>query len=156
MAEGFQFSKNIRKRGRQVENAGARAVRRAARRVLKSLVYSTKVDKGVARSNWRVGIGAPTRAVIGAYYPYKKGSKGDGMGMSETANADAAISAGYEKIDTLRGLSGAGLKTSLYISNNISYLDKAMSGGTMTTAVLEAQSSLRSFKIFTNEGREEE
>lgn len=119
-----------------------------AKKSLRSLVQNTKVDKGVARSNWRVGVGAPTRSVISAYSPYPKGSKANGMGITETKNAGATISAGNALINSVRGRSGVGLTTAIYISNNTPYINKAMTPGAIEISIREAQSTLRSFRFF--------
>jgi len=151
----LQFSKNIRERGRQFENSASALVRAAAKRGLKSLVFNTKADTGKARSNWRVGIGAPTRAVIQPYSPYKKGSKADGQGISETANAQAAISAGFARINSVRGISGVGLTTGIFISNNVDYIDKALIPGSLELASAEARAAIRGFKLFVDNPRDE-
>lgn len=156
MADLLQFSKNIRRRGRQVENSASELVRSMAKRTLRSLVQNTKVDKGVARSNWRVGVGNPTTAVIGAYSPYPKGSKGNGQGTSETANAAATIAAGNARINSVRGVSGVGLKTAVYITNSIPYLDKALLPGAVEISVREAQAVIRGFRIFDRSSRGDE
>lgn len=152
----LQFSKSIRRLGRQVENSASELVRATARRTLKSLVLQTKVDKGVARSNWRVGIGAPARSVIDAYVRYPKGSKANGQGIGETANAQATIRAGFARINAVKGISGAGLKTGIFISNNISYLDKAMLPGAVETAMMEASAAVRGFKFLDPRGDDDE
>ncbi len=148
MATLAQFSRNIRKRGSQVENSSTRVVKAVSKRALRSLVQNTKVDKGVARSNWRVGIGAPTRSVIDAYTRYPKGSKANGAGINETANANAAIAAGNARIDSVRGVAFRGLQTSIYISNHVPYLNKAMIAGGVETALLEARSEIAGFRVF--------
>lgn len=144
----LQFSKNIRRRGRQFENSASRLVRQMAKRSLRSLVFNTKVDKGVARSNWRVGVGAPTRSVIDAFVPYPKGSKANGQGISESANANATIAAGNARINSVRGISGVGLTTGIFISNNVPYIDKALVSGGLQVSVVEAQSEVRGFRLF--------
>jgi len=154
MNDIVQFSRNIRKRGRQVVNSGSEATRRAAKSALTSLVLATKADTGRARSNWRVGIGAPTSAEIEPYSPYRKGSKANGQGMGETANAFAAIAAGTARINSVKGVSGVGLKTAIFVSNNIAYLDKAMTSGGFEASLLEAQASIRGFKIFDRNGED--
>ena len=148
MATLAQFSRNIRRRGTQIENSATRIVKAVSVRALKSLVRNTPVDKGVARSNWRVGIGAPTRAVIGAYAPGKK------LGISESANASAAIAAGTARINSVRGTS-QGLATAIYISNAVPYIGKLNSGsstqapaGFVETALLEAKAELAGFRVF--------
>ncbi len=150
MATLIQFSRNIRKRGRQVVNSGSRVVRGAAKVSLRSLVLATPVDKGVARSNWRVGIGAPARTIIEAYAPGKK------LGIHERANANAAIRAGNARINAVQGVSGVGLKTAIWISNSIPYLNKLNNDGSSSqaasgfiqTALLEAQVFIRGFRVF--------
>ena len=149
MTDIAQFSRNIRKRGRQVVNSSSEAVRRSARVALKSVVLSTKVDTGQARSNWRVGAGAAPTAVIKAYVQYRKGSKGNGAGIAESANAAATIAAGVAKINSVRGVSGVGLKTAIILTNNVSWLDRATPAGILQIATREAQGSLRGFRIFS-------
>lgn len=148
MATLIQFSRNIRKRGSQIENSATRMVKAAAKASLRSLVTGTKVDKGVARSNWRVGIGSPTRAVIGAYSPYPRGSKGAGQGQSETANAAATIAAGNARINSVRGAS-RGLETAIYISNAIEYPKQAFPSGLVELATLEARLAIKGVRVFT-------
>ena len=145
-----QFSRNIRSRGSQIENASSRVTRRASRRALQSLVISTPVDKGVARSNWRVGVGAPTRAVIPAYSP------GRNLGIGESANAVATIAAGVARINSVRGVRGVGLTTAIYISNAAPYIEVLNSGsskqapaGFIQIALAEARSEIRNFRVFS-------
>lgn len=144
----LQFSKSIRRRGRQFENSASELVRRMARKTLTSLVLNTKADTGRARSNWRVGIGAPTRANIEPYNPYPKGSKANGQGIGESANASAAIAAGRARINSVRGISGVGLKTGIFISNNLPYIEKAVVPGGVESSVLEARAVVRGFRLF--------
>lgn len=151
MATLAQFSRNIRKRGSQIENSGTRMTKAAAKRALRSLVTNTPVDKGVARSNWRVGVGGQPTAVIGAYAPGKK------LGINERANAAAAISAGIARINSVRGVSGrgGGLQTAIYIANNTPYIEKLNAGyskqaaaGFVERALLEASMEIKGFRIF--------
>lgn len=145
-----QFSKNIRSRASQVENGGTRLVKAVSTRALIALVRATPVDKGVTRSNWRVGIGAPTRSVIPAYAPGKK------LGIGENANASAAIAVGRARINGVRKGNG-GLTTAIYISNNTSHIEKLnRSGGTnqnspgwIQAALSEARSEIREFRFFS-------
>lgn len=146
----LQFSKSIRRRGRQFENSASELVRRMARRTLRSLVLNTKADTGKARSNWRVDIGAPTRSVIDPYNPYPKGSKADGQGIGESANAAAAIAAGNARINSVRGVSGVGLTTGIFISNNVDYINKALVPGALEASTTEARAEVRGFRIFVD------
>lgn len=148
MATLAQFSKNIRRRGRQVENAGTRLTKQVATRALISLVRGTPADTGEHRSNWRVGIGAPTRAVIKPYAP------GRNLGIEENANASAAIAAGRARINSVKANSG-GLKTAIYVSNNAPAIGLLNSGssrqapaGFVDRALVEARSEIRNFRVF--------
>lgn len=125
MATVFQFSRNIRKYGSRIQNNAVSTTKRAAKKALTSLVEGTPVDKGVARSNWRVSLGNPTRAVIPAYAPGTK------LGIGESANAKATIAAGFAQINRLT----AGVNyptgeagTALYIANAVPYLSKLRAG----------------------------
>lgn len=152
----LKFSKNIFRRGRQVENSATALVKSVAKRSLRSLVANTKVDTGKARSNWRVGIGSPTRSVIEPYVPYKKGSKAGGLGINEKANAQATISAGISRINSVRGVSGVGLKKAIYISNNVDYLDKALLPGAIEISIVEARSVIKGFRVFDSRRRDDD
>lgn len=156
MGSLVQFSKNIRKRGRQVENAGTRFTKAVAKRALRALVTTTPVDTGNARSNWRVGIGASTSAEIPPYAPGKK------LGIGETANAGAAISAGIARINSVRGKSGVGLTTAIYITNNTGYIGNLPNGkglndgyspqapaGFIEAALADSTSAIRNLRVFT-------
>jgi hypothetical protein len=118
-------------------------------RALKSLINNTPADKGVARSNWRVGLGNPPRAVISAYAP------GKNLGINERANASAAFAAGRARILSVKSTS-RGLEKSIYIANSVPYIEKLNNGyskqapaGFVQTALLEAKSELAGFKVFT-------
>ncbi len=145
MATLAQFSRNIRKRGSQVENSSKRIVQTVSKRTLRALVNGTKVDKGVARSNWRVGLGASTRSVISAYAPYPKGSQANGQGAGERANANAAIRAGSARINSLPQ---GPLRTAVIISNSIPYGRTAFPPGMISAAVQEGRLAIRSFRVF--------
>lgn len=152
MATLAQFSKNIRRRGRQVENASTRIVKRVSIKALKILVTGTPVDTGQHRSNWRVGIGAPTRAVIAPYSP------GKNLGINESGNANAAIAAGRARIESVRGKPGVGLTTAIYISNNAPAITKLNSGsstqspgGFVEMASAAARAEIANFRVFQDE-----
>ena len=165
MATLAQFSQNIRKRGSQIENAGTRVVKAVSKRALRALVWATPVDEGVARSNWRVGIGASTSSVISAYSPGKK------LGIGERSNGNAAIAAGLARINSVRGASGrgGGLQTAIYITNNTDYIGNLSNGRGLNdgfspqapanfieTALQEADSVIRNFRVFQTGAGDEE
>ena len=151
----LQFSRNIRKRGNQIQNSSAKLTKKTAKVALRSLVDGTPVDKGVARSNWRVSLDNSTSSVIPAYSP------GKSLGIGERSNAQATIASGIAKIDLLtvgakRGTGQAG--TAVFITNSIPYLDKLRSGYSpqqpddwVNSALLEAQAVVRQTKLLTRD-----
>ena len=129
-----------------------RLTQRVAKVALRSLVNGTPVDKGVARSNWRVSIGVETRKVIPAFAPGKK------LGIGETQNARATIQAGISKINLLRvGKGGKGRAGSaLFITNSVPYLDQLRSGRSpqqsfdwVNGALIEAAAQIRQVRLLS-------
>lgn len=159
MSTFAQFSQNIRKRGSNIENGAARMVRAVGKSTLKLLVYKTPVDKGVARSNWRVSIGQMTYAKIPAYSP------GRHLGLSERANANAAIAVGFAKIEQLRPGRGNPLGSALYITNNAPYIERLNDGyspqagpGYINDCVVKAKTVIGNFRLvegYGSDGEEE-
>ena len=151
MATLLQFSRNMRVRGSRIENNSIELVKRIAKRALVGLVEGTPVDEGVARSNWRVSIYNPTRAVIPAYLP------GKNLGRGERSNARAAIAAGIAQINLLRvgaafGTGQAG--RALFITNAIPYLGRLRTGSStqqpndwVSIALIEARSEIGSVRL---------
>lgn len=147
----LQFSRNIRSHASRIENNSVKLVKKTSKRALRNLVLGTPVDKGVARSNWRVSLGAPTRAVIPAYSP------GRHLGIGERANARAAIAAGNATIDRLRaGPTRRGAGSAVYISNNIPYLDRLRAGYSgqqpddwVSLALMEARLEIASTRLLS-------
>lgn len=101
--------KDLRRSNRLVEDGANRMHTRAAKAMLAACIDRTPVDTGKAVSNWRVGVGQPTRVEIEAYSPGKFGS-------TETANRQAALQAGLARIETKQP------KQEIFISNLVSYL----------------------------------
>ena len=133
-----RFAKEIKRAGRNLENATTHMIRQIAKRTLQDVVWLTEVDTGQARSNWRVGVNRVT-AVIPPYHPYPKGSKGDGEGRAETANANAAIRVGFDKINMTKGLRGLGFKSGLVLSNPINIFHKENALGGRDPATFETR-----------------
>lgn len=160
MATLLQFSRNIRKHGSRIQNNSVLLTQRVAKKTLRSLVDGTPVDKGVARSNWRVSLGNPTSKVIPAHAPGRK------LGIGERTNAAAAIQVGIATINRLtvgakRGTGQAG--QALFISNSIPYLDRLRSGYSaqqpndwVATALLEAQAVVLQTRLLTKSSNSEE
>jgi hypothetical protein len=97
-------------RGKQVEDGTNRAVKKLAAAILQTVVFSTPVDTGRARSNWLVTLGSPSSATLEPF------SAGDHLGISETANAAAAIAAGNATIPRRVP------EQTVYIQNNLDYI----------------------------------
>ena len=161
MSDFLRFSRNIRRHGSNIENNSVVLTKRVAKTALRSLVNGTPVDKGVARSNWRVSLGNVTRSVIPAYSPGKK------LGIDEGANAKAAISAGIAIINRLkvgairRGTGQAG--QALYITNSIPYLGKLRSGHSsqqgadwVAAALQEAASEISQVRLLSSRMRDDD
>jgi hypothetical protein len=118
-------------------------IKRAAKAALKSLVNGTPVDTGRARSNWQVELDG---TIVGEVEPFAPGSK---LGISERANARAAISAGNIVIDRFSEANIA-----IFIGNNVPYIgllndghSDQQPGAFVEIAVLFAQAEARSQNI---------
>ena len=98
-------------------------------------------------------------ARIGPYSPGKK------LGLGESGNASAAISAGFARINSVRGVSGAGggLKTAIYICNPLDYPGNLANGRGLNdgfsaqapkyyieTALAEAVATIKNLRVFVN------
>lgn len=108
-----------------------------------AVVFSTPVDKGVARSNWRVSLNRPVTDTVAAYAP------GENLGISETANAQAAINQGQTVISQRRDMQP------IYISNNLPYIGALNAGssrqaaaGFVEAAVTEAAVAVAQANLF--------
>lgn len=144
MATIARFSRNMRSRASQIRNAPVRVQQEAASATLYALASDTPVDKGVARSNWRVSLGQRTFSVIPAHAP---GSK---LGKHETQNLAITMQLGLSKIAQLKP------NTALYITNNAPHIEKLNDGhsaqsqkGFIDRAMLVARHSVQGFKVFT-------
>lgn len=165
MANGFgQLGRRLRVRAYQVGRWSHATPRKATKVLVSSLIRSTPVDRGVARSNWQVGTGPSGASVRPAYAP------GHRLGIGETRNAAAAIADAYARIDRApsaaflqafvnAGISEAAGGTSFYISNPVYYieaLDKGHSrqqaAGFVRRAMDLARVEVRRNKIFDDFG----
>jgi len=91
-------------------------MRRVALAVDQSVVISTPVDTGRARSNWIVSIGSDNTAVIDAYV------QGSALGVGEGGNAREALAQGRTALLTRR--SGQ----TIFLSNNVPYIQRLNDG----------------------------
>lgn len=100
---------------REIEKETGRIVRLVATTALEEVVRRTPVDEGVARSNYFVGLNKQIERIRPAYFSI---SVGKSPGLGETANANAAISAGARVI---KGFNPSRDK-SIVISNVLNYI----------------------------------
>lgn len=120
MAQPFEDMPAIMNRyANGLQDAVAQVVRLAASRIGETLVTSTRVDTGLARSNWVAQIGSQFGGVIP---PYAPGSK---LGASETANASGAIA---QQGSVIRSYNGEH-RGNIHISNNVNYIGVLNNGG---------------------------
>jgi len=142
-----QFPRRMTMRGAEVATGASFIVRKVALVVDQALVFSTPVDKGVARSNWRVSIGEPLDGIIPAYAP------GEGLGASETSNAQAAISQAQAVIG--RQMPGQAIS----IANNLPYIERLNQGwsrqapaGFIDSSVAAAVAAVGGVRVLTEGG----
>lgn len=105
-----RFSRRMKRRANNVPHMANRVKRETALAVDQTVVMSTPVDTGTARSNWRVALGEPIGGIIEAYAPTSHG------GAGETENARGALAQGKGEIEK----SSPG--ESIHITNNVEYI----------------------------------
>jgi len=122
-----------------------RAVRKVALAVDQSVVLSTPVDKGPARSNWLVSLGSPRGDQIPAYAP------GERLGVNEQSNAAAALAQGSSVV----GVRKEG--QDIFITNNIPYIGKLNDGSSaqapanfVEKAVMEAREIVKGTRVLVS------
>lgn len=111
-----------------------RIVRDVATDLDETLVTSTRVDTGAARSNWVASMGVPFAGVLPPYNPGRKGSTAGN-------NAAAALAQGQSIIRNYRN------GDALYIVNNIHYIVKLNSGSATNTPDLMFEKGLQSVRL---------
>lgn len=136
-----QFARELEGIILSIEPNTASVVRRVTTQLLEDCVRGTPVDKGVARSNWRVSLATPSTNVLSAYAPGQK------LGIGETANAGAAIAAGSAVI---RGINAQNVEGTVTVSNPVGYINDLRRGSSkqqpvdwVSIALARAQTSLR-------------
>lgn len=145
-----QFAERMKKRGDQIENAGARVIRRSTRAFVREVVLGTPVDTGKHRSNWRVGIDRRPGGVIQPYAPGRK------LGIAERSNATATIAAAEVQIAKIRPGRGRKVDFNVFVVNNAPVIGKLNAGqistqqtpGWINAALLTALSKIRTMRIF--------
>ncbi len=97
---------------KDVEKAATKIMRQLAVGIGATLVDTTRVDTGAARSNWRATLNAPATGVIPPYAP------GNKLGKGETANATGAKSQQGQVFARFN----AKKHKAIFITNNIHYI----------------------------------
>ena len=165
LAKGFgKLGRQLRVRAYQVGRWSHATPRKATKVLISSLIRSTPVDRGVARSNWQVRTGASGVSVQPAFAPGRK------LGISETRNAAAAIARAYAQIDRAptasflqaflkAGVSEAAGGVSFYVSNPVHYIEaldrghsRQQAAGFVRRAMDQARIEVRRNKIFDDFG----
>jgi|CXWL01.1.fsa_nt_gi hypothetical protein len=114
----------------QMERGARRILRDVSRSIHLAAVYSTPVDTGRARSNWQVSTGAPINHSIFPYHPGKY------LWITETANAEAAISQGRQATEDLQKAN------EVFIVNNVLYVWDLNHGSSTQSAGLFVERAL--------------
>ena len=91
----------------------SKLVRQVAIGIGATVVDATRVDTGLARSNWRATLSRPATGTIPAYAP------GNNLGKGETANASAAKTQHQQVF----GRFNVKKHKSAVITNNVSYIE---------------------------------
>lgn len=93
--------------------------REAAAAAGETAIRSTRVDTGLARSNWRATVNVPATTVVP---PYAPGSK---LGIGEQGNAIGALAQHRSTLGTWNAVRGS----VFYITNNVPYIAVLNFGG---------------------------
>jgi hypothetical protein len=127
----------------QVEGNVERTMKDCAHAVLRSVVESTPVDTGLARSNWTPELDRAFEGLFPARVPGQGGSTGD-------ANAAAAIEAGTPTIEAF----DIHANREIHITNNAPHIGALNDGHSkqapadfVRTAVLEGLATVRGARI---------
>lgn len=103
---------SMEKLGSRVQQAATQIVRQVAVGIGATLVDTTRVDTGKARSNWRATLNSPASGVIPPYSP------GNKLGKGEIANANLAKAQQKQVINRFN----ARKDRSVMITNNVPYI----------------------------------
>jgi len=104
---------------RRVQKNVNTIVKKVSKAIGDTVIDTTRVDTGKARSNWIATLNAPSISVIPPYAP------GNKLGINETANASAAKSQHkqvFGKFDTAKN-------ADVFITNRVEYIGFLNDGG---------------------------
>jgi hypothetical protein len=135
MASPRQFQRNMKQRGRNVEDNADQLVRKAALAIDAVLVLATPVDTGRARANWQVELNRPA----------------EGTTTSVSPSGREALEQGKS---TIAGYRGGTPDAAVHITNNLPYIGKLNDGhsaqapaGFVEEAVITGASTVRGAKL---------
>ena len=135
MASPRQFQRNMKQRGRNVEDNADQLVRKAALAIDAVLVLATPVDTGRARANWQVELNRPA----------------EGTTTNVSPSGREALEQGKS---TIAGYRGGTPDAAVHITNNLPYIGKLNEGhsaqapaGFVEEAVLTGASTVRGAKL---------
>lgn len=115
MVGTFPFSalpSRMNKLGGTITKGVTKLVQDVAKGIGATVVDTTRVDTGLARSNWRATVSAPASGTIPPYAPGIK------LGIGEGANASAAKAQQKQAIERFN----ARKHVSIFITNNVPYI----------------------------------
>ena len=142
MAGVFRFSQlpnRMNRLERSVVNEGLkRAVKNTARAIGATVVDTTRVDTGKARSNWRASLGQPIADA--AREPYAPGVK---LGIHETSNSAAVKTQQHEVIR----LYVPRLHRSIFITNRVDYIETLNNGGPRNAADAMVEQGMQAGRV---------
>ena len=126
-----RFSRRMKKRANNVSREINRVKRQVALAVDQTVVTSTPVDTGRARSNWIVSLGEPSGEIFEPYAPTSKG------GIGETANAQAAIAQGEQQINQVQP------GQAINITNNVEYIKPLNEGSSAQAPAMFVEAAVK-------------
>lgn len=124
MAGTFFFSEleqRMNKLGFSLSKGMTKVTKNVAKGIGNTLVDTTPVDTGLARSNWRATLNGPASGVIPPYSP------GNHLGISESANAGGAKAQQRQVIERF----DAAKRSVIFIANNVGYIGKLDRGSSL-------------------------
>ncbi len=127
MVGTFPFSalpRRMNKLGGTITKGVSKLAQDVAKGIGATVVDTTPVDTGLARSNWRATISAPASGTIPPYAPGVK------LGIGEGANASAAKAQQKQVIERFN----VAKHTSIFITNNIPYIGALNAGSSPQSA----------------------
>lgn len=134
MARPFEELPNIMERyARGTGQAIDVLIRDLATKAGRAAVENTRVDTGLARSNWRASLDVPA---VGVIPPYAPGSK---LGIGEGANAAGAIN---QQQSVIRAFTTKRNK-SIHLTNNVDYIGVLNNGGPNVSPAMMAQRAVQ-------------